>query len=158
MSETNTAKSGDAMMREFASGLPAPEFDNPAFTALGKPLSEARVAIVTTAALHRPSQDQFGQGDTTFRAFDRSDRDLILNHWSPNFDHTAFQMDLNTVYPIDRLEELQANGVIGEVAPRHFAFAGNQPDTVSEIRLDTGPACAAELAADAVDVVLLTPV
>jgi hypothetical protein len=29
---------------------------------------------------------------------------------------------------------------------------------VSEIRLDTGPQCAAQLNADAVDVVLLTPV
>ena len=42
--------------------------------------------------------------------------------------------------------------------PRHFAFAGNQPETVSEVRLDTGPACAAELLADGVDVVMLTPV
>ncbi|MEC9225064.1 MAG: glycine/sarcosine/betaine reductase selenoprotein B family protein, partial [Actinomycetota bacterium] len=67
-------------------------------------------------------------------------------------------LDLNVVYPIDRLEELAADGVIGEVAPRHFAFAGNQPDTVSEIRLDTGPQCAGQLNADAVDVVLLTPV
>ncbi|MGA1571938.1 MAG: D-proline reductase (dithiol) protein PrdB, partial [Ilumatobacteraceae bacterium] len=62
------------------------------------------------------------------------------------------------VYPIDRFQELADDGVIGEVAPRHFAFAGNQPDTVSEIRLDTGPQCAAHLTADAVDVVLLTPV
>ena len=48
--------------------------------------------------------------------------------------------------------------MIGDVAPRHFAFAGNQPETVSELRLDTGPACAAQLVADGVDVVLLTPV
>ena len=38
------------------------------------------------------------------------------------------------------------------------AFAGNQPETVSEVRLDTGPACAEELLADAVDLVVLTPV
>ena len=81
-----------------------------------------------------------------------------MGHWSPNFDHTGFQLDLNVVYPIDRLEELAAQGVIGDVAPRHFAFAGNQPETVSELRLDTGPACAKELLADAVDVVVLTPV
>lgn len=146
------------MMRAYAANLPAPEFPNPAFTSLNKPLSEARVAIVTSAALHRPSQDKFTQGDTGFRSFSPDDRDLVMGHWSPNFDHTGFQLDLNVVYPIDRLHDLAADGVIGAVAPRHFAFAGNQPDTVSEIRLDTGPACAAELAADAVDVVLLTPV
>lgn len=150
--------SGDAAMRAYAATLPVPVFETTAFTPLVKPLSEARVAIVTSAALHRADQDRYTQGDTGFRALDRTDRQLVLGHWSPNFDHTGFQLDLNVVYPIDRLEELAADGVIGSVAPRHFAFAGNQPDTVSEIRLDTGPACAAELAADAVDVVLLTPV
>lgn len=149
---------GDTAMRNYGAGQNVPTFDEPAFTPLSKPLSEARVAIVTSAALHRPDQERYSPGDTRFRAFDRADRDLIMGHWSPNFDHTGFQLDLNVVYPIERLEELAADGVIGDVAPRHFAFAGNQPETVSELRLDTGPACAQELVADAVDVVLLTPV
>ena len=152
------ATGGDAAMRAFGATQEVPVFDDPAFTALGKPLSEARVAIVTSAALHRPDQERYATGDTGFRALERDDRNLVMGHWSPNFDHTGFQIDLNVVYPIDRLEELAASGVIGDVAPRHFAFAGNQPDTVSEVRLDTGPACANELLADAVDVVLLTPV
>jgi D-proline reductase (dithiol) PrdB len=145
-------------MRAFGADQPAPTFEEPAFTPLSKPLSEARVAVVTSAALHRPDQDRFGQGDTGFRALDRADRNIVMGHWSPNFDHTGFQMDLNVVFPLDRLEEMAADGVIGDVAPRHFAFAGNQPDTVSEVRLDTGPACAQELVADAVDLVVLTPV
>ena len=149
---------GDAAMRAFSAQQPVPQFDKPAFTPLRRPLSEARVAIVTSAALHRPDQDRFSPVDTSFRALDRADRNLVLGHWSPNFDHSGFQVDLNVVYPIDRLEEMAAGGVIGDVAPRHFAFAGNQPETVSEVRLDTGPACAAELLADAVDVVVLTPV
>lgn len=155
MTETNA---GDAAMRVFGATQEVPIFEDPAFTSLGKPLSEARVAIVTSAALHRPDQDRYEAGDTGFRALDRADRNIVMGHWSPNFDHTGFQIDLNVVYPIDRLEELASDGVIGDVAPRHFAFAGNQPDTVSEVRLDTGPACANELLADAVDVVLLTPV
>jgi D-proline reductase (dithiol) PrdB len=150
--------SGDAAMRQFGANSPVPDFDDPAFTRLGKPLSEARVAIVTSAALHGPNDEPFSQGDTSYRSIDRSDRDLVLGHWSPNFDRSGFQLDLNVVYPIDRLEELQAEGVIGSVAPHHYAFAGNQPDTVSELRLDTGPACAADMIADDVDVVLLTPV
>jgi D-proline reductase (dithiol) PrdB len=150
--------SGDAVMREFGANSPVPEFDDPAFTPLSKPLSEARVAIVTSAALHRPDDQKFSQGDTSYRSIDRADRDLVLGHWSPNFDRTGFQIDLNVVYPIDRLEELAAAGVIGDVASRHYAFAGNQPDTVSELRLDTGPACAADMKADGVDVVILTPV
>lgn len=152
------SESADTAMRAYAATLPVPEFETTALTPLAKPLSECRVAIVTSAALHRPDQEGFTQTDTGFRALDRADRNLVLGHWSPNFDHTGFRLDLNVVYPIDRLEELAVEGVIGDVAPRHFAFAGNQPDTVSEIRLDTGPACAAELKADEVDVVLLTPV
>ncbi len=149
---------GDAAMRTFGAEQAVPTFENPAFTALKKPLAESRVAIVTSAALHRPDQDRFTAADTGFRALNRADRNLVMGHWSPNFDHSGFQMDINVVYPIDRLEELAADGLIGDVAPRHFAFAGNQPDTVSELRLDTGPTCALELIADAVDVVVLTPV
>ncbi|MEZ5225190.1 MAG: glycine/sarcosine/betaine reductase selenoprotein B family protein [Acidimicrobiales bacterium] len=85
-------------------------------------------------------------------------RDLVLGHWSPNFDRTGVAIDLNVVYPIDRLDELAAQGIIGAVAPRHASFAGNQPDDVSTIRLDSGPRAAGELAADGVDVVVLTPV
>ncbi len=154
----DTTPSGDAAMRAFGANQDVPVFDDPAFTVMTKPLKHARVAIVTSAALHRPDQERYTQGDVRYRAIDRTDRDLVMGHWSPNFDHSGFQMDLNVVYPIDRLEELASDGVIGDVAPRHFAFAGNQPDTVSEVRLDTGPACAQELIADGVDVVILTPV
>ena len=62
----------------------------------------------------------------------------MLGHWSPNFDRTGFTLDLNVVYPIDRLEELAEQGVIGSVADRHVSFAGNQPDDVATIRMDSG--------------------
>lgn len=149
---------GDAQMRAYAANDEVPTFGDPKFTPLDKPLSEARVAIVTSAALHRMDQERFGPADTGFRTLDRADRDIVMGHWSPNFDHTGFQLDHNVVYPIDRLEELATEGVIGDVAPQHFAFAGNQPATVSEIRLDTGPACAQLMLAAGVDVVVLTPV
>jgi len=97
-------KSPDAAMRAYAATLPVPLFESTAFTPLGKPLSAARVAIVTSAALHRPDQEGFDQADVGFRALDRSDRNLVLGHWSPNFDHAGFRLDVNVVYPIDRLE------------------------------------------------------
>ena len=149
---------GDTAMRDLGASMPVPEFESTAFTTLTKPLSESTVAIVTSAALHRQGEDGFTVTDTGFKSIDRADRDLVLGHWSPNFDRSGFQLDLNVVYPIDRLEELHADGVIGQVADTHFAFAGNQPDTVSELRLDTGPACAQQLLAAGVDVVVLTPV
>ena len=75
-----------------------------------------------------------------------------------NFDRSGFAADLNVVYPIDRLEELAADGTLGAVAPHHLSFAGAQPDTLAAIRLDSGPAAARRLLNDGVDVVLLTPV
>ena len=149
--------SGDVAMRAFGDSLPVPTFDHPAWV-VPKPLGEAKVAIVTSAAIHTSEDERFGQGDTTFRWIPREARDLILGHWSPNFDRSGFAIDHNVVFPIDRLEELAADGTIGSVADRHVAFAGNQPDDVATIIHDSGPAAAAALKADGVDVVLLTPV
>ena len=148
---------GDQAMRAHSSKLAGPEFANPAWVT-PKPLANSMVAIVTSAAIHTPDDSAFSAGDAGYRLIDRDRRDLVLGHWSPNFDRAAFALDLNVVYPIDRLEELAASGIIGAVAPRHVSFAGNQPDDVSTIRLDTGPAAAAALKADGVDVVILTPV
>ncbi|CAB4541922.1 MAG: selenoprotein B glycine/betaine/sarcosine/D-proline reductase [Actinobacteria bacterium] len=148
---------GDQAMRAHAATLPAPEFPNPAWVT-PRPLSESTVAIVTSAALYAQGDEAFGAGDAGYRFVARDRRDLVLGHWSPNFDRVGVALDLNVVYPIDRLEELAARGVIGRVAPRHVSFAGNQPDDVATIRLDTGPAAAAALRADGVDVAILTPV
>jgi D-proline reductase (dithiol) PrdB len=148
---------GDQAMRAFAANLPAPEFVNPAWVT-PVPLAEATVAIVTSAALHTPDDERFAAGDTGFRFIASDRRDLALGHWSQNFDRSGITLDLNVVYPIDRLHELAAQGVIGAVAKRHVSFAGNQPDDVATIRLDSGPRAAAALKADGVDVVLLTPV
>ena len=102
---------GDQAMRELADSLPVPEFDTTAFTT-SKPLAEATVALVTTAAIHTMDDEGFTGFDTGFRLLDRERRDLALGHWSPNFDRSAFAADLDVVYPIDRLEELAADGII----------------------------------------------
>ncbi len=148
---------GDVKMRELGDDLPVPEFDKMAWVD-PKPLSESTVAIVTSAALHRSSDAGFQPGETEYRLLPSDARDLVLGHWSPNFDRSGIAIDLNVVYPIDRLEELAKRGTIGAVAPRHVSFAGNQPDDVATVRLDSGPRAAAALKADGVDVVLLTPV
>ena len=148
----------DQMMRDHVATLPVPEFESTAFS---KPpaLKDARVAIVTSAALtQKGGISKWHPEDRHYEKLPNEARDLELGHLSPNFDRSGFHADMNVVYPVDRLQELAAQGVIGSVADYHYAFAGNQPDTVSEVRLDTGPACAKELLADGVDVVVLTPV
>ena len=147
----------EVAMRKFASSMPLPEFEETPFVE-PKPLSDAKVAIVTTAALHRENTPgfQIGDSDYHYETLPRDVRDLKLGHHSVNFDRGGFAADLNVVYPIDRLQELASTGVIGEVAENHYAFAGNQSATVSEIRLDSGPHCAKKMREENVDVVLLT--
>ena len=147
----------DAPMRAYVDGLPVPEFESTPFVT-PPPLAHSRVAIVTTAAIHAAQDAAFEAADTGFRVLERAERDLRMGHWSPNFDRAGFAADLNVVYPIDRLEELANSGAIGSVGPRHIAFAGNQDDSVTRVRLDSGPAAAKLLRDDGVDVVLLTPV
>lgn len=149
--------SSDAVVRGNVDGVEAFEFGATPCTT-SPPLARARVAIVTTAGL-RPDGGatwSVGQG---FVLLDGAERTLTLAHSSPNFDRTGVAIDLNVVYPVDRLAELAAGGTIGSVADRHIAFMGAQPDhNLSTLRLDTGPAAAKLLVDDGVDVVLLTPV
>ncbi len=136
--------------------LECPVFEPPAFTT-PPALETATVAIVTSASLHHPEQDDFVRNDTTYRILDGARRDYRVGHWSPNFDAAGVAVDLNVVFPLDRLDELAAWGRIGKVADQHLAYAGNQWD-LAEIRMDGGPAGAAFLREQGVDVVLLTPV
>lgn len=146
----------DAMIKKGASKAECPTPANPAFV-IPKPLSEAKVAIVTSASLHHEDDDDFAPSDTGYRVLEKDRRDIVVGHWSPNFDASGVSADLNVVFPIDRLQELENQGVIGSVSDVHIAVAGNQFD-LSGIRLDGGPAAAALLNKHEVDVVLLTPV
>ena len=146
----------DGDIKRLTEDLPGEQFETTPFTS-PKPLAEATVAVVTTASLHHPDQDDFAPIDTGYRILDGHRRDYVTGHWSPNFDGTGFAYDMNTVFPLDRLDELAERGVIGRVADEHLAYAGNQFD-LSTIRLDSGPAGARWLREQGIDVVVLTPV
>lgn len=148
---------GDAAIRAAAAAQPVPELGPTPFS---RPpaLDRARVAIVTTAALHPADAAPPRGGDPSFRVL-RAGEELRLAHESPNFDRSGWLVDPNVIFPLERLHELAAAGRIGSVAPRHLSFAGNQqPKTLAEIDLDAGPEAAKLLQEDGVDVVVLTPV
>lgn len=148
----------DAQIRAAVSSLPVPVFETTAFTN-PKLLAEAVVAIVTTAGLHPREEAGFvDQGDQSFRLLPADGSNLTSTHFSPNWDRTGLTADINVVFPIDRLHEMAAEGVIGAVSPVHISFMGALDETMSAIRLDSGPAAAAALKKAAVDVILLTPV
>ena len=148
----------DESLAAHLASLPVPEFAERSFVT-PPALSEATVAVVTTAALHHPDDVSFEPGEGSFRRIDSRRRDsLVLGHNSPNFDRSGMLADFNIVLPLDRLDEMAAAGVIGRVSPLHLAFLGSQDETMSTIRLDSGPAAAAALRDEGVDVAVLTPV
>jgi D-proline reductase (dithiol) PrdB len=100
----------------------------------GPPLSSRRIAIITTAGLHRRQDRTFTLGIGEYRIIpdDTDMADLIMSHVSSNFDRTGFQQDFNVVFPIERLRELAAEGVIGSVAHYHYAFMGATPPSAHE--------------------------
>jgi len=149
---------GDEQIRRELANLEGYTFDETPW-AKPRPLSESRVAIVTTAGLRTEGQPDWNPGDQSFTVLPCDRRDLVLSHYSPNFDRTGWLVDPNVVLPLDRFDEMAAEGVIGSVADVHISFMGAQIDhTLETIRLDTGPAAARALLDDEVDVVLLTPV
>ena len=125
---------------------------------LRKPLNESRVAIVTTAGLHLPSQPPFDNdvrgGDTSYRVIpnDADVSTLLEAHRSETFDHAAVQADPNLAFPLDRLREMGL-----PPAPRHLSFMGSIT-APGRLIAESAPEAAQLLVDDAVDVALLVPI
>ena len=133
-----------------------PTFDTTPW-AEGPPLAKRRVALISTAGLHRRDDPPFAPGATDYRIIpDAVDlAELVMSHVSTNFDRTGFYQDINVVLPIERLHELVSEGVIGQVAERHFSFMGaTPPDQMEQVARDL----ASVLKADNVDAVVFCPV
>lgn len=133
--------------------LVCPVFETTPFVA-GPELGKRRVAIVSTAGIHRRDDKKFAMSSSDFREVVDAD-DILMSHVSINYDRTGYLQDINTILPLDRLAELANDGVIGSVADTHYSFmgatdpAGMQPDAAQ---------VAGMLKADQVDAVLLVPV
>jgi D-proline reductase (dithiol) PrdB len=123
----------------------------------GKPLDQRRVAIISTAGLHRRNDRPFRPGDGSYRVIlaETPANELVMSHISVNFDRTGFQQDLNVVFPIDRLRELVADGEVGSMASVHYSFMGAFPPVAAEPHARH---LAGLLKADKVDAALLVPV
>ena len=133
-----------------------PRFESTPWT-VAKPASKSRFAIISTAGIQRRGEPPFAVGSADFRLLpgDLSAADLVMSHISTNFDRTGFQEDHNVVFPIDRLRELEAEGVIGSVAAMHYAVMGATPPEKMEANARN---LAGMLKKDQVDAVLLVPV
>lgn len=136
--------------------LECPTFDSEPWVT-GPPLDQRRVAIISTAGLQQRGDRPFTVGANDYRviAGDTPTADIVMSHVSTNFDRTGFQYDPNIAFPIDRLRELAAAGIIGSVAAYHYSFMGA---TAPEDMASTVEFLAPILKQDNVDAVLLVPI
>lgn len=129
---------------------------------LARAVTQARVALVTSAGLVVPGDEPFDLdirgGDHSFRAIaaDVEVASLEVHHRSDAFDAAPLHADRNVAFPLDRLRELAAFGAVGEVAPRHLSFMGSIP-APGRLRRESAPAAAELLANDGVDIAVLVP-
>ncbi len=112
-----------AVGRGFISELEMPLIENPSWSN-PLPAGKRRVAVVSSAAVSRRGEKPFSWLARDYRVIGRNDRDLVMTHVAVEYDRTAWQQDLNTILPLDRLNEMADAKEIGSVAHQHYAFMG----------------------------------
>jgi len=133
------------------------------FRPLAKPIAQARIAVVTTAAPFDPAKGDQGPGAKYnaaakfFQIYDgdtTKPHDLRIAHIAYDRIHTSAE-DSGTWFPLPQLLKFAAAGMIGEVAPRFFGVPTNRSHRVT-IETDA-PEIVARCRADALDAAILVP-
>jgi D-proline reductase (dithiol) PrdB len=146
-----------ATLKEKIPGLPVPRFVLPS-----RPLSDIKIALVTTSGVHHSDQEPFDMsdphGDPSSRVIDTAHpkQDLIITH--DYYDHRDADVDINIVLPLDRAREIRDKGLIGLFSRYQYSFMGHITGPhVSTLIHETGPRIAKRLQEEMVEAVLLTP-
>ncbi len=93
------------------------------WTPLAKPVSECTVALVSTGGVHLHSDRPFNlNGDPTFRVIPKTALagEIAISHQA--YDRSDALKDINLVFPIERLRELETEKVVGRLAEHHYGF------------------------------------
>jgi D-proline reductase (dithiol) PrdB len=97
-----------------------------------RPLHEARVTLVSSCGVHLKSEHAMDVchpfGDFTFRRVpsDATSDGLIIHQLK--YPHDDADLDINVIFPIERLQEMVAQKVIGSTTPNFFSFIGYNMD------------------------------
>ncbi len=129
----------------------------PTWTPIKNPLSESRVALLSSAALRLANQEPFiPREDFNYRRVpsDPGAGEIIIDH------HSGIgrvpKLDPEIVFPRTALANLQRQGVVGSVAPFHFSFMGGLRDH-GKIENELAMGIANDLKQAQVDLALLVP-
>ena len=122
------------------------------FTSLTKPLSEFRVAVITTAS-------RYFREDLEPRKVDHGDSgatpgEMFADDLSWDKEATHLR-DVNSFLPLETLKALQQSGEIGELAPRFFCAPTEYSQRATKEQ--DAPSILRGLQEDEVDVALLVP-
>ena len=103
-------------------------------------LSRCRLMLVTTAGGYlKDSQEPFDAsnvlGDYSLRLFSSSTAFEDIAYAHEHYDHAAVDADPQVLLPLRHLEDLAAEGLIGELTPTVVSFSGYHPDIVSVVKL-----------------------
>ncbi|MCX5852230.1 MAG: glycine/sarcosine/betaine reductase selenoprotein B family protein [Deltaproteobacteria bacterium] len=149
------------LMRLLVKVIPSakPDGSDP-FTVLSKPISECKIALLTTCGVHLPTQMPFDMdarsGDPSYRAFTWQDirKAYVISHSHINAD--SIMKDINVAVPGDRIEELITQGVVAALHPTVYSFMGYIVNTKPLVRT-YAPEVAKKLKQDGVDIAVITP-
>jgi hypothetical protein len=146
----------------FGAGFPTPVNTEAPWALPRKPLAQSRLALLSTAGLYiageqRPFDAKNIEGDWTFRELPRDVDPQRLEIAHTHYDHRSARQDLNAVFPLQRLKELEGDGVIGSLAPRAFVTSG-YCTRLDRVVTETAPKIVRRLQEDQVDAVLHIPV
>lgn len=127
---------------------------------LRKPIRESRLAFVSTAGVQLRDSLPFDTahpiGDYSFRRVPStaSPSDLAIHQIKyPTF---GAHKDINVIFPIERLQEIAADGVIGGLTEHFFSFVGYNMDP-ERVERQLAEQIAMAVAAEHADIVLLCP-
>jgi D-proline reductase (dithiol) PrdB len=135
------------------------------WTPLPKPLSECSVALLSSAGIALKDDEPFDQegerqnpwwGDPTYRILPKTatEKDVRLYHL--HIDPSQAGQDLNCLFPLQRLQEMENSGRIGRMSERHYSMMGYILKPERLLR-ETVPAMIRNLKEDMADVVVLVP-
>jgi D-proline reductase (dithiol) PrdB len=135
------------------------------WTPLDKPLRECKVALLSSAGIALKSDRPFDQegerrnpwwGDPSYRILPRNTSTADVGLYHLHIDPRPAQQDLNCLFPLTRLLELEQAGEIGASAERHYSIMGYilKPERLLH---ETVPAIIRDLRAEHADVVVLVP-
>ncbi len=127
---------------------------------LTKPLSECRLAFVSTAGVQPRGTVPFDTvhpvGDYTFRRVPSASRVQDLEIHQLKYPTAGATRDLNVIFPIERLQELAAEGVIGGLTEHFFSFIGYNMDP-ERLERTLAEDIATAVSEEGADIVLAAP-